>query len=349
MSSLEDNKLKHRCEYLDCVKGIAILCIALLHFENGVLPGWLNAWIGMFMITTFYVASGWVFGLKLKIDKTKDLYRKRLYQLGTPYIWFALIIFSFDIIWILCGFMDSETLIRDIYKWFTLRGIGTLWFLPVLFFGELLFCFVMNSKHKITIGSILFSITLIVSYLYYNWWMIDYRDKSSIYQIIDSPIRPVVMSFTAWPLVWVGYFLSKKLHLYLNKSNKWILLIIGIIILIISFWLIIDAPFHLYYINGFLSNVLPSLGLMCIFVLLGSSILGKFFSYWGRNSLIMMCLHFSIFYEIFLVIDKLIFKHESYIGWFTILYFAITVILMYPIVWFFNGKLKFMLGKMSKR
>lgn len=345
MSSQDKKSINQRCEYLDCVKGVAILCIAFLHFENGVIPIWLNTWIGMFMITAFYVSSGWVFGLKSKIDNTKDLFRKRLHQLGKPYFWFAILILAFDVIWTLCGFMKPEIIVRDIYKWVTLRGIGTLWFLPVLFLGEILFCFIMNSKHKYFLGVLLFSVTLITSYLYYGIWIVHYRDLTPTYQLLDSPIRPVVMSLSAWPIIWVGYMLSRKFNKYFSILNRWVLALLGSIILLISFWLVISPPFHVFYLNGFLSNILPALGFMCIFVVLGSSFIGKFFGYWGRNSLIMMCIHFSIIYEIFLIVDKLIFGHETFFGWSTIIYFAITVILMYPIVWLFNNKFKFMLGK----
>ena len=83
---------KQRFEYIDCVKGVAILCITFLHFENGVIPQWLNTWIGMFMITAFYVTSGWVFGLKSKLESPGVLFKKRLRQLGIPYFWFAVLI-----------------------------------------------------------------------------------------------------------------------------------------------------------------------------------------------------------------------------------------------------------------
>lgn len=40
-----------RERYVDMLKGLSILCITLLHYENGVLPKNLNIFIGSFMIS----------------------------------------------------------------------------------------------------------------------------------------------------------------------------------------------------------------------------------------------------------------------------------------------------------
>ena len=124
--------MNKRLDYIDATKGVAILCITFLHFEQGVIPGWLNVWIGMFMISAFYVTSGWVSGVNDKPITAKELLKKRLRQLGVPYLWFSLLIIIFDILWVALGLMESGILLRDIYKTVVLRGIGTLWFLPVL-------------------------------------------------------------------------------------------------------------------------------------------------------------------------------------------------------------------------
>ena len=52
-----------RLDYIDATKGVAIQCITFLHFEKGVIPDWLNVWIGLFMISTFYFTSGWITGI----------------------------------------------------------------------------------------------------------------------------------------------------------------------------------------------------------------------------------------------------------------------------------------------
>ena len=43
---------------IDQLKGLAIICITLLHFEAGLIPADINTWIGSFMITAFYFTCG---------------------------------------------------------------------------------------------------------------------------------------------------------------------------------------------------------------------------------------------------------------------------------------------------
>lgn len=52
--------MKERTKYIDIAKGIAIICIVLLHFEDGLFPQQLNTFISSFMISMFYIVAGWI-------------------------------------------------------------------------------------------------------------------------------------------------------------------------------------------------------------------------------------------------------------------------------------------------
>ena len=335
---------KKRLNYIDATKGVAILCIAFLHFEQGVIPDWLNTWIGMFMITTFYVTSGWVTGINDKPITAKSVFKKRIKQLGVPYLWFSLLIILFDILWVELGRMESSILLRDVYKTIVLRGIGTLWFLPVLLIGEYIFNLIKNSKKKWMWAIIGLGTTLLVNYAYNCIWM-PIRNTSEVYKIIDSPIRPIVQGLYAWPIIAVGYILGKRWGKSILGMNKIKLLSISALLFAISIILIIKPPFNIYYINGLLSNTLPAIAFMCLFAVFSNNIIEKFFAYWGVNSLILMCTHFSITMEVMMAFDKYILHHPVFEGPRTIIYFVICILLTYPLVWLFNGKLRFMLGK----
>ena len=166
---------KKRFDYIDATKGVAILCITFLHFEQGVIPAWLNTWIGMFMISAFYVTSGWVIGINDKPITARELFKKRIRQLGVPYLWFSLLIILFDALWVALGLMESDILLRDIYKTIVLRGIGTLWFLPVLLIGEYIFTLIRNSKRKWMWAVIGLATTLFVNHIY-NSIMIQFLE-----------------------------------------------------------------------------------------------------------------------------------------------------------------------------
>jgi fucose 4-O-acetylase-like acetyltransferase len=90
---------------------------------------------------------------------------------------------------------------------------------------------------------------------------------------------------------------------------------------------------------------LPAIAFMCLFAVFTKGFITRFFTYWGINSLILMCTHFSITQEILIAFDKYILHHSTFEGPITILYFIICIILTYPLVYLFNGKLKFMIGK----
>ena len=63
-----------RQRYIDIVKGLSILCIVLLHYGLGAFPNQINVFIGSFMITAFYVTSGWVDGMSTKKLPIKILF-----------------------------------------------------------------------------------------------------------------------------------------------------------------------------------------------------------------------------------------------------------------------------------
>lgn len=335
---------KKRLNYIDATKGVAILCITFLHFEQGVIPAWLNVWIGMFMITAFYVTSGWIAGINNKPIKPNELLRKRIKQLGVPYLWFSLLIIAFDALWVAVGLMNSGILLRDIYKAIALRGIGTLWFLPVLTFGEYIFALIRNSKNKWRLAISFITLTFATNYVYNNLWL-PIRDNSELYKIIDAPIRPIVQSLQAWPIIAVGYLLGKKWGRDILEAKKITLITISALLFTVSIILAICPPIEIYYINGFLSNTLPAIAFMCLFAVFANNIITRFFTYWGVNSLVLMCTHFCITMEVLMAFDKHVLHHQVFEGPITILYFVICILVTYPLVWLFNGKLNFMLGK----
>ena len=336
--------MNKRFDYIDATKGVAILCITFLHFEKGVIPGWLNTWIGMFMISAFYVTSGWVTGINDKPITAKQLFKKRIRQLGVPYLWFSLLIILFDVLWVAFGLMESNILFRDIYKTIALRGIGTLWFLPVILIGEYIFTLIRNSKRKWMWAVFGLVTTLLVNHLYNSFWL-PMRDNSELYKILDAPMQPIVRGLYAWPIIAIGYLLGKKWGRQIVTENRTKLLLISATLFAISFILVICPPISIYYVNGILSNTLPAIAFMCLFAVFTKGCITRFFTYWGINSLILMCTHFSITMEVLMAFDKYILHHPTFESTRTIIYFVICILMTYPLVWLFNGKLKFMLGR----
>lgn len=99
---------KQRERYIDMVKGLSILCITFLHYEQGILPQCINIFIGSFMITAFYVTSGWVSAMHPVQRSSKEIIKKRWKQLGIPYLWWTAIILVFDLILFGFGYYDAH-------------------------------------------------------------------------------------------------------------------------------------------------------------------------------------------------------------------------------------------------
>ena len=333
--------MNKRLDYIDILKGLSILCITFLHFEAGVIPQWLNVWIGMFMISAFYFTSGWVMGLKDDKMTVKELVHKRLKSLGVPYLWFSGLILLFDLILLLCGYYDVMFIGREVYKTVVLRGIGTLWFLPSLFFGEIIFVWLRNRKGwLLTFGALLF--TFVYLYLY-GRWAGEYRNLSSLNQIIDAPFYTIRNMMVAWPVVAIGYLVAKDYKRLLGGLSKRVLLMVALVIIGLSIYFASFSKLSLGVVAYFLPSVLGPLGLLLLAIVVEKWHIMRFFTYWGRNSLVLMVTHYSIVMVLCQIFDKYVLGCNEFVGWRTIVYFVVTVLLTYPIVWFFNNKSRFML------
>lgn len=341
--------INQRLHFIDALKGLSILCICLLHFEEGIFPQWLNVWIGSFMITAFYITSGWVYGLKPQSWNHKNTFKKRLRQLGIPYLAFSIIFIIADVIFIVLGHYDIHILERDLYKTIVLRGIGTLWFLPALAFGETIFCYIMSRNHKIATFIIMFIISVAAEYLYLGFWTPIYRNISSVFQIIDGIINPFISICRAWPIIMIGYFLSIYFNKYFkhNPSSQYRLamLMAGLFTIVLSIFYVTKMSNNVFYISSIINTILPSLGFMMLFYALDGSWIVSFFIYWGVNSLILMCTHYSLTQEICIYVNKLMTGQDHLSGWPAIAYFVFCIIITYPMVWFIYKKCPFIIGK----
>ena len=296
-----------RLKYIDILKGLSILCITLLHFEDGIFPSWLNAWIGNFMISAFYFTSGWIAGINKKKISVKQLFYKRLQSLGKPYLYFSLLILGFDILWMLLGHYDIYFLIRELYKTITLRGIGTLWFLPSLFFGELIFRYLLN-KRSIILYLIFLGIALIYLHYYYIWSM-SWRNLSITNQIIDAPFYTIRKICFALPVICIAYLLSSYFNNRLSQiKSRWIV-VMGFAVTSLSIYICGGfCPFSFGYFSPLITPVIGPLGLLLLLYPIKSGYMCKFLSFWGVNSLILMVTHYSILLVVIQTIDFTIFQ-----------------------------------------
>lgn len=329
-----------RERYIDIVKGFSILCITMLHYVHNVFPNEVNVFIGSFMITAFYVTSGWVSAMHPSNRSLKELIKKRWKQLGIPYLWWTAIILVFDFILLGFGYYDLQYIGTEIYKTITLRGIGTLWFLPALFGGEIIWYWLKSNKN-----AKLIILALVLSLFYqYFYGQIFGGQTETIYRIIDAPFRTIRNILEAWVDIAFGYYAYICLKENILASNNLRLAILGILCCIFAFITANNLPSFLSPCWSLFAPLLGPLG----WILLAKSIQAwkilTFFNYWGINSLNLMATHYSIVLVLFTIfIEKGL--GRPFDGNVTLYCFFASLPIQYLLVFLVNKYAKFTLGK----
>lgn len=302
-----------RARYLDIAKGLGILCITFLHYEVGILPGPVNTFIGSFMISIFYLVAGWVLAMKDTYMPTKVLIRKRLVSLGLPYMYWTIIILTFDCILWSFGYYNSYFILREGYKSLVLRGIGTLWFLPALFIGEVCWNWLRNRSW------VLWVIAFIFIWLYRIEYGAFFDGKDgNFWNIIKAPFYTINNGLGAIVYVAAGYFLFKVGKSPLRGLGGFI---IGLMLCCLGYLSASYLSFGFGEASGYLwwlfAPILGPAGFILLFKSCQNLKIWNYFDYWGRNSLGLMVTHYSIIQVLLTIFITKVLNLEMW-GWITI-------------------------------
>lgn len=330
-----------RERYIDIVKGLSILCITLLHYVHNVFPNEVNVFVGSFMITTFYVTSGWVSAMHPSNRSLKELIKKRWKQLGIPYLWWTAIILVFDFILLGFGYYDIRYIGTEIYKTITLRGIGTLWFLPALFGGELIWHW-LKKQNKAWIILFAIAFTFLYRYLYAH---IFENETETVYRILDAPFRTIKNILQAWVGIAFGFYSYKLLvkNKLLFSSNN-ILAFLGLVLCLFAYITAYYLPKTLNFMWSWIAPLFGPLGLLLLAKSVQNWKVLNFFNYWGLHSLNLMVTHYSIVLVLFTIfIEKGL--GRPFDGNVTLFCFFASLPVQYLLVLLVNKYAKFTLGK----
>ena len=297
------------------------------------------------MITAFYLTSGWLMGEKKLDTPIKDLAKKRVRSLGTPYLSFTLIILAFDFILMAFNYYDIKFILTEIYKTVTLRGIGTLWFLPAILFAEVGFDYVRKKNLYVLLATVLLVIVYMI--IYSN--TLEYRN-SDIAKIIDAPFRTLNNAAQGFIVIAFSYYTSRwyqqnRNQLKLNDSKRFGIMILFLSIFFLSLFYPINSNVLFDFLSKYVLYYCLLFGMFIFSYFVGKSHFSSFFSYWGENSIVLMVTHYSIMLVICEIVNKHLFGNDQFSGYITLVFFAVTVILNYPIVYFINRNARFLLGK----
>lgn len=300
--------MKKRIEYFDIAKGIGAFLVLIGHLQGPeffqyspyVIP--MCEWIFSFHMAFFFIISGMLINYKNDIDKDmKDIAKRRFKGIMIPYYWFSF----FYMTVVLKAFIKKQILIGTVWLnlWYVLStyGMNVLWFLPALFFAELLFIYIMkklDTKKAVFVIAFQAIVGLILAYLLrqgtYNTTL-----KEGAHQFATAVIRP----FIACSFIAIGYFgfnLFKKLdekreNVDKKYSVKELAIAIGLLVLGAAFvWVNHGVDFRSMVFKNVFTYYLCACSTSFGMILLCKNIKPfKLLKFWGVNSLIFMAVHGS--------------------------------------------------------
>lgn len=298
--SSDNNKTESRISYLDIAKGLGIILVVIGH--TGFLKDAVSKYVFSFHMPLFFVISGMLIFLKNEGEKNLlDIIRKKSKSLLTPYVIFSVLYIIISIFEYGNGVLTKEDMIQSIIYMFTFYGDSTLWFLPALLLGEVLFI-ALNKKLKglnlLAVSVILGALSYTVQVLITPLWARN-ADNLLIVNLIDF-LRVFLRGIIAESFIAIGFFGYKFISEKLSKRVY--CLVIGTILLVLTYGISYfndTVDFHRVVLGNYplflLSGITGSFGIILISKALNNS---KILSYFGRNSLIIMCTHLR-FYVLF--------------------------------------------------
>lgn len=330
-----------RERYLDIAKGCGILSIVLLHFLPTVWIDSPRTYMGLYMISIFYVVAGWIDAMRTTTVSTKELIKRRWKQLGYPYLAWSIIIILFDCILWLMGQLDGIIIAREIYKALVLRGIGTLWFLPALFGGELIWHFVKR-QNKVWLLVAMITLSLLFNEIYYH---IFGGKTDTLNRIIEAPFHTLNNILNAFIFIAGGFMLCKVYRRYESSFKPFVWGILGVLVCVAMYWWTYNVQIPI--VGGKVVSLFAPFGIILMAKFAQDLRCIQYLNFWGVHSLGLMLTHYSFLLTACVIIQNYICHTETFRleGWASILYIIPVMILEYYLVLFIERRFPKLLGK----
>lgn len=321
-----ENK-KERLTYLDVAKGIGILLVVIGHvyaFNRQIVDRFFVIWLYSFHMPLFFIISGMLIAYKDEKDIWKFV-KKRIKGILIPYVFFS--IFSIIVFAIVNDF-NREVVVQNVKATICGVGIDTLWFLPALFFGEVIFFVLKNLlKNKYVI-----CIISAIIYTLGNFMMKDYG---------------LICLFLGRICIAVGFIMigNYTMNLIRKRNMPWYgLIVIAILSVILSKINGLVDLNNLVFNNHILYLINSLIGTYLILEISKLIDIDEIM-YWGRNTLIVMATHLNIIYILF---NKILGIHSF--GYVTgMIVFVLLLAVERIIIYVVNRYMPFLMGRKQKR
>lgn len=180
-----------RIDWIDVARGIAMICVILVHAEEHFLKPKVLAVtkipIYTFHMPIFFFISGYLFSMK---DSFKEFFKNKCRRILIPYVCLGVVMCLFNAWW------EGESLLDNLWGILVQNRKWTLWFLACLFCLNLLFYVLVKFIKNERMRAITVVLVATAGIIYYK------LGGASLYWNIDA-------CMTALPFFYVG-FLCKK-------------------------------------------------------------------------------------------------------------------------------------------
>ena len=283
------SETKQRIDFIDLAKGVCIIWVVLGHIGVPTyLPGMSST-----RMPLYFVLSGLFFK---DYGGGNAFIIKKINKLLVPFLFFYLTAYLFFYIgeWLVPGLIKTDANgILDVFtqtQWFN----GPIWFLLALFWSNLMMYGIHRIFKKECLRAVAVMILGVAGFL---------LGEQNVFLLCN-----IGSAMSAMPFFYFGYILRKTPLLYPNKYDKFNLLWVAMLYGMACFIdLRFDSPrvgFHGNNITGnFLLIWLVSLASVMA-VLLLCKMIGRIpvVSYFGRYSIIVLCVHHMVYRPLKLVL-----------------------------------------------
>lgn len=300
--------MNKRIDYLDIAKGILIITVVLSHssFEYAQYMYW-------FHMPAFFIISGILH--KRNID-----FKQQLLKFYIPYLIFSIVDISTDFI-IYPGSISLNNFL-DLFSRYIFSGKaarGVFWFIPALLISKFLF-YKMQKFLKTPLVVTIIALGYLGAHFYSKNFIPDTITliDEKYWVVLGLDVVPICLSYYA-----IGFY-SKNIVKYISSKYIMALSILACFYLIyintemgFYYYLNIKDAYFKYPILDLIYPLTFTILILSISNFIKNNFLGKFLSYCGFNSLIIMYLHKPI--------GELFIDNLPEINWFIVSSIAILV------------------------
>lgn len=298
-----------RLKYIDSVKGFSMLLILWGHIVTFYDP--LAHWASGFKVSLFYIVTGYLLALRRKDSEElkKTPLKKLIISSGVPYVFYSAISLVVAAVLMILRNEPFSFFSEKLFSFICLSGISTLWFLPSIFFGRLLFerVYCVKGFRALKISFLIVTPVILCA-------STEMLLTSALSELLMKPMNVIIKAVAAWWFISVGFEGERIVDKLKEKgSRKAILTALCLVSGSALSFINRNVDFNNISLGSspvlfFVGGVLCSFGIIGVFSFLTERLPCALVQFAGKNSLFIMVSHMPLYIVpvALLVFEKLI-------------------------------------------